>query len=342
MSKTMKKTPAKGSTKAIEVSGLGLGSMGDLSSLLDDPRASGKGSGPLLLDINLIDEDPNQPRTENNPGFFKGSLEELAASIALRGVKTPISVRDNTATPGRYIINHGARRFRSSKLAKKTEIPGFIDNDYNEADQVVENLQRNELTPREIADFIGRELAKGVKKGQIAKAISKSPSFVTQHAALLDLPDPIAAVFNSGRVRDVTVVNELLTAYKQDRQELTDWLADESQDIGRASVKLLREFLDDKARRLEQSDQEEEGGEGDEGEAEDEAPVAKVKAVKKPSVPDTMTKAIVLVMRDNLGARLLLNRRPSAEGFGWLRYEISGEEEEVDLGGLQVVALMEG
>jgi ParB family chromosome partitioning protein len=96
----------------------------------------------------------------------------------LRGVKTPISVRDNPDAAGRYLINHGARRVRASKLAHKTSIPAFIDNDYNEADQVIENLQRNELTPREIADFIGRELAKGKKKGDIAKELGKSrPSY---------------------------------------------------------------------------------------------------------------------------------------------------------------------
>ncbi|MFN7836027.1 MAG: ParB/RepB/Spo0J family partition protein, partial [Burkholderiaceae bacterium] len=139
-----------------------------------------------MLDIDLIDEDPHQPRTEDNPGFSDESLNELAASIKLRGVKTPISVRDNPDAPGRFIINHGARRFRGSKRAEKTAIPGFIDNDYNEADQVVENLQRNELTAREIADYIGRELAKGIKKGDIAKAISKSPAFVSQHVTLLD------------------------------------------------------------------------------------------------------------------------------------------------------------
>ena len=55
---------------------------------------------------------------------------------------------------------------------------------------MVENLQRNELTAREIANYIGRELSKGLKRGQIASNISKSAAFVTQHAALLDLPEP--------------------------------------------------------------------------------------------------------------------------------------------------------
>ncbi|MEG2631161.1 MAG: ParB/RepB/Spo0J family partition protein, partial [Comamonas sp.] len=227
--------------------GLGLEEMGDLSALLAGPEAVVQGGGPLALEMALIDEDPHQPRTQDNPGFSEHSLAELAASILLRGVKTPISVRENPDAAGRYIINHGARRFRGAQRAGLATIPGFIDNDYNEADQVVENLQRNELTAREIADFIGRELAKGIKKGDIAKAISKSPAFISQHVTLLDLPEPLAQVFNSGRVRDVTVVNELMTAYKKTPQDVTAWLGDANQEITRGSVKLLREFLDVKS-----------------------------------------------------------------------------------------------
>jgi ParB family chromosome partitioning protein len=208
--------PARAAVASIvrpQASGLGLEGIGDLSGLLDQPGNANNG-GPMELVLDLIDEDENQPRTKDNPGFSDESLDELAETIRLRGVKTPISVRDNPKLPGRFIINHGARRCRSSRRAGKTTIPGFIDNDYNEADQVVENLQRNDLTPREIADFIGRELAKGLKKGEIARSIGKSAAFVSQYVTLLDLPEPIAKAFNFGRCGDVTVINELVTAHK--------------------------------------------------------------------------------------------------------------------------------
>ena len=346
MSTVTKKAPGKSITEAAgkpQPSGLGLDSMGDLSALLDAPTAAASGGGPLKLEMDLIDEDPHQPRTEDNPGFSDESLDELAASIKLRGVKTPISVRDNPAAPGRYLINHGARRFRGSKRADKTVIPGFIDNDYNEADQVVENLQRNELTAREIADYIGRELAKGIKKGEIAKAISKSPAFVTQHVTLLDLPDPIAKAFNSGRAKDVTVINELVTAFKKKPEEVTDWLGDENQEITRGSVKLLREFLDDK-RKQEQQDggkgagAESEGGKGDGQEGSD----ATKKQKEKADDPDKLKKAIVQVQHNERPARLILNRRPPADGFAWLKYDDDGQEFEANLSSVTLVALVEG
>jgi ParB family chromosome partitioning protein len=322
------------------MSGLGLESVGDLSALLDAPVASVRGGAPLELDMGLIDEDPNQPRTADNPGFSEESLSEMAASIALRGVKTPISVRHNPDAPGRYLINHGARRFRGSKRAGKTAIPGFIDNDYNEADQVVENLQRNELTAREIADYIGRELAKGMKKGEIAKTISKSAAFVTQHVTLLDLPDPIAAAFNAGRVRDVTVVNELVTAFKKKPQEVAGWLGDESQEITRGSVKLLREFLEDKQRQERPNGQN--GRENGVEEAEASNGRDAKEKVGRPDDPDRMKKAVLQVQYRHRSARLMLNRRPPSQGMAWLKYEDDGREFKADLADVRLVALLEG
>lgn len=348
-----KKTSAKGKThtKAVpanetkpQADGLGLIGMGNLSALLDGPQTIVKGGGPLELDMNLIDEDLEQPRTEDNPGFSDQSLDELAASISLRGVKTPISVRDNPDVSGRYLINHGARRFRATKRADKITIPGFIDNDYNKADQVVENLQRNELTAREIANYIGREIAKGRRKVEIAKAISKSPAFVTQHAVLLDLPDPIAKAFNFDRVRDVTLVNELMTAFKQMPEQVSAWLNNENQEITRGSVKLLREFLDDKRKPKSEdrassatdaptSKTDSEADEGEKGSGANQ---------KKEPDPDKLKKAIVQVQHNNRHARLILTRRPSAEGFAWIKYEDDGQEFEASLSSATLVSLIEG
>ena len=324
---------------SLPASGLGQDHPRDLSVINTPTRG-----GPLALDMTLIDEDPRQPRTNDNPGFSADSLNELAASIRLRGVKTPISVRDNPDAPGRFLINHGARRFRGSIRAGKTTIPGFIDNDYNEADQVVENLQRNELTAREIADFIGRELARGIRKGEIARSISKSPAFVTQHVTLLDLPDSIAQVFNSGRVRDVTVINELVTAFKKQPEEVAGWLSDERQEITRSAVMLLRQFLDDKRMHV-LSD---EGGEVEvdsgSGSVSPDDPASEDVSSKdaRREDPARLRKVIVKVKHDKRFAQLMLSRRPHADGFAWLKYEDDGQELEVSLIKVQLVALLEG
>jgi ParB family chromosome partitioning protein len=292
--------------------------------------------GPIALPLEWIDEDPLQPRTRDNPGFSAKSLTELASAIRLRGVKTPISVRPHPEKPGRYLINHGARRFRASRLAGLLTIPGFIDTNYNLADQVVENLHRNELTAREIADYIGRELAKGLRKGEIARQISKSAAFVTQHAALLDLPDPIAAAFNTGRVRDVTLVNELIHVHRKAPAELAVWLADETQELTRASVRLLRAFIDHRLGAAEKP-----------GDSDSVDPVLVV-AVSAPHLirhgplRQSWVNPVLVVRHAGRAARLLLRRRPSGVSKAWIRYDDDCALVEVDLVDLELVALMEG
>lgn len=293
---------------------------------------------PIEFEMSLIDEDPHQPRTEDNPGFSAPSLQELAATIRLRGVKTPISLRQSPDVPGRYVINHGHRRFRASKIAGKTTIPAFIDNDYNDADQVIENLQRNQLTPREIADYIGRELAKGLKKGEIAKSIGKSAAFVTQHVTLLDLPGPIAIAFNIGRVRDVTLVSELVTCFKTRPAEVTAWLADQTQDVTRTSVKRLRDFLEVKNSEDNRTAWSLESSATDDG-ANQEA--ENINTSQSAGVRDRRKSSAVRVRHGKRYAHLVLQRRPSIDGHAWLQYEGSGEEVEVDLSKVRLVSLVD-
>lgn len=293
------------------------------------------------LPLDLIDEDPNQPRKRDNPGFSSESIAEIGTTIKLRGVKSPISVRENREVRGRYLINHGARRYRGSKWAGKSTIPAFVDNDYNEADQVVENLQRNELTAREIADFIGRELAKGKKKGEIAKELGKSAAFVTQHVTLLDLPETIARAFNSGRTKDVTVINELVVAFKKNPQEVAAWLADDNQELTRGSVKLLREYLEDK-RSHENDERDLDLADDYADEADDDGPWSDDLDAAPKTDRYNLKKAIIQVTHGGRMARLMFNRRPQNEGWAWLKYDDDGHEFEADLATVQLVALREG
>lgn len=305
--------------------------LGNLSELL----GGGEGSGPKLIALNMIDEDPNQPRKEGNPGFSDSSLNELAETIKARGVKSPISVRE--AGGGRYVINHGARRYRASLRAGKTDIPAFVDNDYSEADQVIENLQRDELTAREVADFIGRQKAAGLNGKQIASMIGKSNAWVSQHAALLDLPDCLAEAFASGRLRDVTVINELLKVWKKHPEEVENWLLDEQGDITRSSVKSFIEFLAEK--NDEGTDELEPSGGAEEP---NEEPAPKPEKEPKEHDPAKLKKAIVLTEYDGRKSRLVLTKRPEMPGGVWIKYDDDGTEEEVMASDVQMVEVIEG
>ena len=325
------------------ISGLGLDSMGDLSSLLDAPTQEPRDRGPLSIAIDLIDEDPNQPRTQDNPGFRPESIAELAGSFGPKGPKTPLSLRDNQEAPGRYIINHGHRRYRAGKLKGLVALPAFVDNDYDDDDQIIENIQREGQAPREIANAIGRKLAGGKKKTAIAERWGKSPSWVTQYVTLLDLPEPIAAVFNNGRANDVTVVNELVTAFKQNPKEVDAWLSVATQEITRGEVKLLREFLSEKNKDGVQHNPaavdfvfEKNGMDAEEGEQRQRP------KTEKETDPSKLKKAILQVKHDGRLGHLMLTKRPTAQGYAWLKYEDDGLEFEASLADIRLVALLEG
>ena len=187
-----------------------------------------------------------------------------------------------------------------------------------------------------------------MKKGEIAKRWGKSPAYITQHAALLNLPPVIAQAFDSGRIADITLVNELLTAHKDKPQEVADWLADENQEITRGSVKLLREFLDEGTERdphtidafngqTDAEHDDDEGGEGGEEGAGDGG-----KKPPKEADPTKIKKAIVQVEINGDLCRLIQTKRPTETGLAWFKNEISGEEFEADLTTAKMVALVEG
>lgn len=320
-------------------SGLQLDDIGDLSELLNKNKKTSDHKNLLQLDLNLIEEDPDQPRKEENPGFAESSLKELANTIQLRGVKSPISVRENQEKPGYFIINHGARRYRASRIAGKGSIPAFIDNEYNEADQVIENLQRNELTAREIADYIGREIAKGKKKSKIAKEIGKSAAFISQHFTLLNLPEPIAEAFHSGRVSDVTVVNELVRLHKKSPDKVITWLCDEDQELTRKSVALIRDYIENKKQHHKKSEKSDTSN--DQISPEEDKKI-KSEGTEKNQNANKLKKAIVSIRHNNQTGRIMLDRRPGREGSAWIKYEEDGTESEVSLSNVELIALIEG
>jgi ParB family chromosome partitioning protein len=232
-------------------SSLGLEGLDDLSELFKSSTTINNGEA-LEIDINLIDEDPDQPRTESNIGFSEESLTDLAKTITEHGVIQPIAVKNNLDVPGRYIIIFGARRYRASKIANKTTIPAFIKNNLKRTVQIIENLQRENLSTRETLESIRELLDEGLTKSQISREIGKSPSFITHYVALLDLPEVIKTAFDSNRVTDVKLIGELVKAFNTNADETTKWMSDQNQEITRGTVKHLRDFLEIKTRQEEE------------------------------------------------------------------------------------------
>lgn len=227
-----------------DAGGLDLAGLGDLAAMLDGAQPQTREPG--MYDISRIHEDERNSRGEDNPGYSEESIRELAESFkrrerqGKRGIKSPLSLRPHPTIPGDFIINHGHRRFRAAKVADFTSVPGFEDPDFDDVDQVVENVQRENLTSREIADFIGGKLSAGWTQADLARELGKSRAWVSHHAGLLTLPEPVAEALAEGKVTDVTLANELAAAHREDPEAVADLLNASETKPTRAAVKAIR------------------------------------------------------------------------------------------------------
>ena len=171
------------------VSGLGRG----LSALIDesarapvDEAASGpRGGGVREVEVGRIRPNPNQPRMH----FSEESIDELADSIAERGVLQPILLRPHGDG---YEIIAGERRWRAAQRARLHSIPAIVRDidDANAAEiALIENIQREDLNAIEEADGYKQLIEHhGHSADDIGRLVHKSRSHVANLLRLLDLP----------------------------------------------------------------------------------------------------------------------------------------------------------
>ncbi|WP_336979161.1 ParB/RepB/Spo0J family partition protein [Altererythrobacter fulvus] len=154
-------------------------------------------SGLASVPVSSISPHPDQPRRH----FDEEALNELAASIAARGVIQPVIVRP---IEGGYQLVAGERRWRAAQKAQLHEIPALIrelsDRDVM-ALALIENIQREDLNPVEEARAYSRlaEL-EGLTQAEIARLVEKSRSHVANLQRLLSLPESVIEHLEAGRL----------------------------------------------------------------------------------------------------------------------------------------------
>ncbi len=337
----------------------------DLSAL-DEPIAAEKvfvsDGKPMELPLADIEEDANQPRTE----FDQVALDELTASIASRGVKQPISVRQHPDKAGKWIINFGARRYRASLAAGKNTIPAFVDEASDDYDQVIENEIRHNLKPMDLAVFIQRKITEGTNKGDVAKHLSKSPATITFLLSMIDMPACIEAVYRAGRCDSPVILYSLRGLYEKAPEQVEAWCASGA-EITKRSVDNFGDLIKnpppvntEPAKPAPESfSNEEKAGLFNEdivdtGAVGNDIESVKVtelpyhnpdieRQAKEPSIPDPnkIKKPLLLVEYKGRAAMVLLNRRPSNAGLLWIKYEDGSGEDEVAVGKCKINLLTE-
>ncbi len=151
------------------------------------------------IDINLIDEDSEQPRRE----FDKKAIEELAESISEVGLLNPIKVYK--VKYGRYKIVFGNRRYKALKMLGFRKIPCILSDNTDELDiyfeQLTENIQRRDFTPIEEAEGF-QKLLDGEKwklsKKYLSSRLGKTEKYITNKLALLVFGPEIRRIIHGG------------------------------------------------------------------------------------------------------------------------------------------------
>ena len=174
--------------------GLGRG----LSELLSTETAT-RSRAVLEVPVDKVEPNPYQPRH----AVSEESLEELTLSIETHGVVQPIVVR-RTAEEDVYQIIAGERRWRAAQRAGLRTVPCIV----HEADDrrslepaLVENLQRDDLNPIEMAEAMLQLINEfGLTQEQLAEQLGRSRSTVANTLRLLELPQEIRQAVEVGEI----------------------------------------------------------------------------------------------------------------------------------------------
>ena len=163
----------------------------DIEKMLDDIQSNGKdapGRREVEVEISEIRANPYQPRKEFDPK----ALSELADSIRLHGIFTPLLIRKSVRG---YELITGERRLRAAKLAGLTTVPAievdFTDEEMMEI-SILENVQREDLNPIEEASAYESLIKRlGYTQEQLAVRVGKSREYCANMMRLLRLPHEV-------------------------------------------------------------------------------------------------------------------------------------------------------
>ncbi len=216
---------------------------------LESPGLDGPGLAGALRHVPLdqIRPNPKQPRI-----IFAGhALEQLAESIRVVGVLTPLLVRRDE-TIGGYVLIAGERRLRAAGLAGLTEVPVWVRDDVDAQEQLelalVENIQREDLDPIETAEAYKRLIDHfGLTQSEVAARVGKERATVANAVRLLRLPDFALAALRAGEISAGHAKALLAVADDATLRSALEQVTSRQLSV-RATEKLVKSLLRPKAR----------------------------------------------------------------------------------------------
>ena len=164
------------------------------------PRSRADESGLREIPLELVTPNPRQPRRE----FDEEALLALAESIRSRGILQPVVVRP--VAGGTFELVAGERRLRAARLAELERIPAMVReaDDWERLDiALAENMARVDLNAVEEARACAMLVeGLGLTKGEVGRRVGKSRVAVSNLIRLLELPDEVLELLESGAISE--------------------------------------------------------------------------------------------------------------------------------------------
>lgn len=154
------------------------------------------------------------------------NIDALAESLLTEGQQSPIIVSPRNQA-GKYVIQKGERRWRACIQAGISHIDIIVnERQQSELDEtageLIENIQREDLTALEIAHALQKFINEGWKQIDIAKRLGKSTKYVSAHLGLLKLPPCVLNLYEQGLCGDTDTLNILRQLYELDDKRCMD------------------------------------------------------------------------------------------------------------------------
>jgi ParB family transcriptional regulator, chromosome partitioning protein len=268
---------------------------GAAPALTPEPEKHPEGTSIIQVPLASVVPNPNQPRRE----FDQQALLELSQSIERDGIIQPIIVRRSGET---YQIIAGERRWRAARSISLEKVPVIVltaDDEKVLELSIIENIQREDLNPIELAVAFQRMAAElGLSHDQIGERTGKDRVTITNSIRLLQLPEPIQEMIATRKL-SAGHARALLRLADADRQlEFADKAIRNSWSVRQIEELTRPEVLQ---------------------------PTAEPKPKKEPKALDPNVKAAVTEMERVLGTRVrIIEKR---KGKGSIEIEYFSEED---------------
>ncbi|MFH2055608.1 MAG: ParB/RepB/Spo0J family partition protein [bacterium] len=188
------------------------------------------------LTLGQLRANPLQPRNY----FEEEALAQLADSIQRKGMLQPILVRQ---VNGSFEIVAGERRFRAAERLGLAEVPVLVMENLDDREMlelsIVENLQREDLNPIELAEGYRRLLEEfTLTQKELSQRVGKDRSSIANTLRLLNLPDEIRDLIRGGKLREGHARAILALGSQRDQLQLAQRIIEDD-----LSVRTIEEII---------------------------------------------------------------------------------------------------